>query len=59
MTCDFSIGDVVRINPACWLFWQGVRFATVRKIGRTRVTVQAHLTGRILRFNPQDLSLAD
>ena len=59
MNCQFSIGDVVRIHPACYAFWQGLRFATVRKIGRRYVTVEAHLTGRLVRFNPQDLTLAE
>lgn len=51
----FRIGERVELHPATDLFMRGARYGTVVFIGRRLVSVALDVTGRSVKFQPQNL----
>ena len=52
---DFKPGDRVEIHPACdrWMF--GDMYATVTKVGRTKLTIKFDRSGAVRRWDPENI----
>jgi hypothetical protein len=51
---DFKVDERVTLHPATDLWMRGARYGTVAKIGRTAITVDLDLLGRV-RVAPRNL----
>ena len=53
----FNVGDRVESHPATDTWMRGDRFGFVEKIGTKYVHVKMDVSGRIIRFAPENLLL--
>jgi hypothetical protein len=54
-TSEFEVGQRVQAHPATDTWMRGDRFGTVVLIGRKHITVKMDVSGRTIRFEPDNL----
>jgi len=52
---DFRVGDRVELHPLTELWMRGARFGEVKKLGRSLITIEVDVTGKLAKFAPADL----
>lgn len=57
-TQGFAVGDRVKIAPHTDLWMRGVRYATITKVGRKWLTVEADSVIGLLKVSPHHVDLA-